>query len=210
MKFKELAQKYFPDALPGTANTKLLRTIRKHSGLEEQLKGPGSKKIRVFTSKQVALIKAHLGHLPKGRPSKKSLVPDVGPAKKEEVTGGIKKITIHTGTRDIQLEEKGGKIFIGGVEVETVDPRSLFTKKKDTSAYESIIKILSLMEVERGNCLTLSPVSFPQMKEYKSSTLFGGYCVREYFKKYPNLRAKESFKVKKGLSPDTVRIIRIA
>jgi hypothetical protein len=134
------------------------------------------------------------------------------PGSKKSEAVKITGVTLHRGSEPglkIEWEEKDGKIFIGGIEVDTIDTDQA-TKKKESPEYERVVETMALMQKDRGNCVTLDPRVFPSILKYKSPTHFAHYCIQKYFKKYPQMKARESYKTKVGLVPGTARIIKIA
>lgn len=210
MKYKELAQAYFPNAASPEAASVALRTcIKKNKELREKYEASlGTKnKARILTKYQINLIKSHLGPIPSGRKKiRNSVEPDK--TKPVKITG----VTLHRGSEPglkIEWEEKDGKIFIGGIEIETVNTDQV-NKRKESPEYERVIETMALMQKDRGNCVTLDPRVFPSLLKYKTPTHFAQYCIQKYFKKYPHMKNKEAFKAKVGLAPGTARIIKIA
>lgn len=59
---KELAALYFPDILPESASTQLSRWIHRDEELWNELRHAGyTKKQRLYTPRQVAILMDHLG-----------------------------------------------------------------------------------------------------------------------------------------------------
>jgi hypothetical protein len=214
MKYRDLAQAYFPNSKPDVASTLLGQKIRANVELKEKyLSSLGGKtKTNNLSYSQIKLIKSYLGPLPRGR--KKLGTPKPVPtAKTKKVQPVITGVTLHRGDSlpglKIEWEEKEGKIFIGGLEIETVDVQKE-VKKAGSPEHERVIETMFLMQKDRGNCMTLDPKAFPSLTKYKLPTQFASYCISKYFKKYPEMKGKEAFKVKIGLAPGTARIIKIA
>jgi hypothetical protein len=214
MKYKELAKKYFPEITPASASIRLTREIKKTPGLNKEFAATLGRdsRPRLLTLKQIKLIKSYLGPLPKGRKRSTNSVPASNPVSKTTPVA-ITGVTLHRGAGappvKIEWEERDGKIFIGGIEAETVNPKEIKTHRSETECFDRIIQTMALMQKDRGNCITLTRSTFPQMTNYKVPAHFAGYCIAKYFKKYPERRKTEAFKAKKGLSEGTARIIKI-